>query len=80
MNSEVVVQVLDEMPPDPTDFEDVIHSLMMLGKPTQVLSQAFQLDPWLSAHLADVMESLELIDQDPDEYVHGVQTGYDALT
>ena len=70
--SEIVVQVLDEMPPDPTDFEDVIHSLLMLGKPTQVLSHASQLDPWLSAHLADIMEPLELIDRDPDECVHGV--------
>ncbi|KAI0690305.1 Nup85 nucleoporin-domain-containing protein [Cytidiella melzeri] len=64
---EVVVQILDEMPPDPTDLEDVIHSLLMLGKPTQVLSQASQLDAWLSAHLADIMEPLDLIDRDPDD-------------
>ncbi|KAI0083750.1 Nup85 nucleoporin-domain-containing protein [Irpex rosettiformis] len=64
---EVVVQILDEMPPDPTDLEDVTHSLLMLGKPTQVLSQAAQLDPWLAAHLADTMEPLELIDRDPDD-------------
>lgn len=55
------------MPPDPTDLEDLIHSLLMLGKPTQVLTQASQLDPLLSAHLADIMEPLELIDRDPDE-------------
>jgi nuclear pore complex protein Nup85 len=64
---EVVVQILDEMPPDPSDEEDMIHSLLMLGKPSQVLSQASKLDVWLSAHLADLMELLELIDKDPDE-------------
>ncbi|KAI0343020.1 hypothetical protein BDW22DRAFT_1329132 [Trametopsis cervina] len=64
---DVVVQILDEMPPDPTNLEDVIHSLLMLGKPNQVLSRASELDTWLSAHLADAMEPLELIDRESDD-------------
>lgn len=68
---DVVMDVLDELPPDPTNLEDVIHSSLFLGKPQQVLSQASKLDPWLSAHLVDVMESLELIDREPLEYVQG---------
>lgn len=61
------MQILDEMPPDPTNLEDSIHASLMLGKPKQVLSQAAQLHCWLAAHLADAMERLELIDKDTDE-------------
>ncbi len=66
-SSDVVAQVLDEMPPDPTDLEDMIHSSLFLGKPRQALSEAAQLDTWLAAHLADLMEPIELIDAEPDE-------------
>ncbi|KAI9062477.1 hypothetical protein FKP32DRAFT_1686414 [Trametes sanguinea] len=64
---EVVAQVLDEMPPDPTDREDMIHSSLFLGRPTQALSEAAQLDVWLAAHLADLMEPIELIDAEADD-------------
>ncbi|RDX54141.1 hypothetical protein OH76DRAFT_1552905 [Lentinus brumalis] len=64
---DVVAQVLDEMPPDPTDLEDMIHSSLFLGKPRQALSEAAQLDTWLAAHLADLMEPIELIDTEPDD-------------
>ena len=62
-----MAQVLDEMPPDPTDREDMIHSSLFLGRPTQALSEAAQLDIWLAAHLADLMEPIELIDSEADE-------------
>ncbi|EKM49160.1 uncharacterized protein PHACADRAFT_265769 [Phanerochaete carnosa HHB-10118-sp] len=61
---DIVVDILDEMPPDPTNLEDSIHSSLFLGKPHQALAEAHQLDPWLSAHLADVMEAIRLIDSD----------------
>ncbi|KAI0832142.1 Nup85 nucleoporin-domain-containing protein [Trametes gibbosa] len=64
---EIVAQVLDEMPSDPTDREDMIHSALFLGKPTQVLTEAAHLDVWLAAHLADLMEAIELIDSEPDD-------------
>lgn len=66
-SSDVVAQVLDEMPPDPTDREDSIHSSLFIGKPRQALSEAAQMDIWLAAHLADLMEPIELIDSEPDE-------------
>ena len=61
---DIVVDILDEIPPDPTNLEDSIHSALFLGKPQQALSQAHQLDSWLSAHLADAMEAIHLIDGD----------------
>ncbi|TCD63518.1 hypothetical protein EIP91_005319 [Steccherinum ochraceum] len=64
---DIVVDILDDLPPDPTNQEDVIHSSLFLGKPVQALSQAAQLDVWLSAHLADMMEALELIEATPTD-------------
>lgn len=66
-HSEVVAQVLDEMPSDPTDREDSVHTALVLGKPRQALSEAAELDIWLAAHLADLMESIEVIDAESDE-------------
>ncbi|KZV65089.1 hypothetical protein PENSPDRAFT_756755 [Peniophora sp. CONT] len=59
---EVVSQILDTMPPDPTDTEDVILASLFSGKPGDALSQASKHDPWLSAHWSDLMENLDLID------------------
>ncbi|KAI0774773.1 Nup85 nucleoporin-domain-containing protein [Trametes elegans] len=64
---EIVAQVLDEMPSDPTDREDAVHSALFLGRPTQALSEAARLDIWLAAHLADLMEAIEVIDLEPDD-------------
>ena len=64
-----VSELLDEMPPDPTNLEDVVHSSLFLGKPNIALEDAARLDIWLAAHLADMMEPLELIDNTPDEWV-----------
>ncbi|EIW58253.1 uncharacterized protein TRAVEDRAFT_123029 [Trametes versicolor FP-101664 SS1] len=64
---EVVAEVLDELPPDPTDREDMVHSAFFLGKPAQALSECALLDGWLAAHLADLMELMELIDAEPDD-------------
>ena len=57
------------MPPDPTNLEDVIHSSLFLGKPAVALEDAVRLDIWLAAHLADMMEPLEVIDNSLDECV-----------
>ncbi|GLB43373.1 putative nup85 Nucleoporin [Lyophyllum shimeji] len=65
--SDVVSQVLDDMPPDPTSLEDMIHAALFAGEPPKVLEYASQLDRWLSAHFADIMEPLSLIEPDPDE-------------
>ncbi|KAJ3526103.1 hypothetical protein NM688_g8300 [Phlebia brevispora] len=64
---DIVTEVLEEMPPDPTNLEDALHCSLFLGKPTQMLSQSSNLDPWLAAHVADIMEPLELIDRETND-------------
>lgn len=59
-------QVLDEMPPDPTNLEDMVHAALLSGNVNQALKHASQLDPWLSAHFADIMAPLGLIPNEPD--------------
>ncbi|KAJ7623243.1 Nup85 nucleoporin-domain-containing protein [Roridomyces roridus] len=59
---DVVRRVLDDMPPDPTNLEDMIHTSLLSGKPGDALLHASQLDRWLSAHLADIMDPLSLLD------------------
>ena len=66
---EIVAQILDEMPPDPTDKEDAVYAALFLGKPAEALDAAEQLDVWLATHLADLMEPIDLIDSETDEYV-----------
>lgn len=55
------------MPPDPTNLEDVVHAALFTGDPSKALEHAADLDPWLSAHLADMMEPLALFDKDSNE-------------
>ncbi|KAF8449374.1 Nup85 nucleoporin-domain-containing protein [Boletus edulis BED1] len=64
---DVITQVLEDMPPDPTNLEDMIHAALFTGDPLKALDHAAKLDPWLSAHLADMMEPLALVDKDPNE-------------
>ena len=66
-NSEVVERALEELPPDPTNLEDTIHAALFSGKTSKALEFAAQHDPWLSAHLADIMEVIELLDSDVDD-------------
>ncbi|KAF8646884.1 hypothetical protein AX16_007062 [Volvariella volvacea WC 439] len=65
--TDVVLQVLDEMPPDPTSLEDVIHVALLSDQPLQALQHAAKLDCWLSAHLADIMQPTGLIEDSVDE-------------
>jgi nuclear pore complex protein Nup85 len=64
---EVVSQVLDDMPQDPTNLEDMVHAALFSGDPAKALSHAAQLDPWLAAHMADLMQALSLIEKDANE-------------
>ncbi|KAG7093511.1 hypothetical protein E1B28_007185 [Marasmius oreades] len=59
---EIVSEVVEQMPPDPTSMEDMIHSALFSDQPEQALRHAAQFDPWLAAHLADLMESLGMLD------------------
>lgn len=55
------------MPPDPTNFEEMVHVALFMGDPLKSLEHAAQLDPWLSAHLADMMEPLSLVEKAVNE-------------
>jgi nuclear pore complex protein Nup85 len=66
-DSDVLAQVLDDMPPDPTNIEDTLHVALLSGNLEEALKHAHKLDPWLSAHLADLMVPIELIDNEEDE-------------
>ena len=61
--SEVVERIIDVIPYDPTDLEDVIHAQLLTGEVAKVLTSAERLDVWLSCHLADVMNALGLLQE-----------------
>ena len=58
---EVVYQIVESMPPDPTDLEDMIHVALFRGETMEALSYATKLDVWLAAHWVDLMEAVELL-------------------
>ena len=58
---EVVNQILEIMPTDPTDLEDTIHVALFRGETMEALSYAAKLDIWLAAHWVDLMEPLDLL-------------------
>ena len=58
---EVVNQILETVPPDPTDLEDTIHVALFRGETMEALSHSSKLDIWLAAHWVDLMEPLELL-------------------
>ncbi|KAI5895131.1 uncharacterized protein SCHCODRAFT_02618667 [Schizophyllum commune H4-8] len=62
----IVGKVLETLPPDPTYDEDMIHSNLLSGLPAKALQYSAQLDPWLAAHMADVMEALKLLEGEFD--------------
>jgi len=66
---ELVERVIDVIPYDPTDLEDVIHAQLLTGEVVKVLVSAEKLDVWLSCHLADVMNALGLFLQEGEEVV-----------
>ena len=59
---EIVAEVVEQMPPDPTNMEDMFHSALFSDQPEKALKYAAQFDPWLAAHLADLMEPLGLLE------------------
>lgn len=67
---DVVADVLETMPPDPTNLEDMMLSSLFSGHADQVLKHASDFDLWLSAHLADIMEPLGLLDAELDFEYH----------
>ncbi|PPR01778.1 hypothetical protein CVT24_001801 [Panaeolus cyanescens] len=64
---DVVFQIISELPPDPTDLEDMIHVDLFSGQAPDAVEHALALDPWLAAHLADIMEPMKIIESGVDE-------------
>jgi nuclear pore complex protein Nup85 len=64
---DVVNQILESMPPDPTDPEDMIHVALFRGETMQALSHAARLDGWLAAHWVDLMEAVDLLNPRVDD-------------
>ncbi|KAF8872834.1 nucleoporin Nup85-like protein [Gymnopilus junonius] len=64
---EIVSQVITDMPPDPTDPEDMVHVTLLAGQAVEALHHAHRLDCWLSGHLADMMAFVQLIENNVDE-------------
>lgn len=68
--------MIDVIPYDPTDLEDVIHAQLLTGDVAKALGSAEKLDVWLSCHLADVMNALGLLqeagggEEVAEEYAH----------
>lgn len=58
---------MDDLPPDPTNMEDMVHAALFSGQPAKALEHAAKLDPWLAAHLADFMHPLSLLEAETDE-------------
>ncbi|KAI9510038.1 nucleoporin Nup85-like protein [Russula earlei] len=58
---EVVNQILESMPPDPTDLEDMIHVALFRGETMEALAYAAGLDVWLAAHWVDLMDAIDLL-------------------
>lgn len=59
----VVEKVIDVIPYDPTDLEDLIHAQLLTGEVARSLASAEKLDVWLSCHLADVIHALGLLQE-----------------
>lgn len=59
--------ILQDLPPDPTNLEEMVLVALFSGQPENALTYASQLDPWLAAHLADIMEPVSLIRDEIDE-------------
>jgi len=64
---DVVNQILESMPPDPTDLEDMIHVALFRGETMEALSHAARLDVWLAAHWVDLMEAVDLLNPRIDD-------------
>ncbi|KAJ3718910.1 Nup85 nucleoporin-domain-containing protein [Lentinula raphanica] len=63
---DVTADILDSMPTDPTNIEDMLFASLLSGNAEQALQHASNFDLWLSAHLADIMEPLGLLTNDID--------------
>ncbi|KAJ2911868.1 hypothetical protein MD484_g8548, partial [Candolleomyces efflorescens] len=62
VSRDLVSDILLDMPPDPTNLEDNINAALLGGNLSEALEFSLKLDPWLSAHFADFMAPLHLLE------------------
>lgn len=63
-DSGVLAQILHAMPSDSNNLEESLYIALISGNLKKALQCAHTLDPWLSAHLIDLMVPLQLIDNE----------------
>ena len=64
---DLVDRIISATPPDPSDEESSLHVQLFQGEPSRALDTADKIDPWLSAHLADMMLPLGLLTSEVNE-------------
>jgi nuclear pore complex protein Nup85 len=65
MHSELVSAVVRDLPPDSTDMEDQMMMHFFSSNFPKALERAVIIDPWLGAHLADLMQAEGLVSHLP---------------
>ncbi|WWC89869.1 uncharacterized protein L201_004797 [Kwoniella dendrophila CBS 6074] len=65
---EVMAVILDKIPVDSTIAEDAIQSALCSADIIKALMGCYDLDIWLSAHLGDLLDKLELIPDDEQRF------------
>ncbi|WRT67281.1 uncharacterized protein IL334_004248 [Kwoniella shivajii] len=65
---EVMAMILDKIPVDTTLQEDAIQSALCSAEIIKALMGCYDLDIWLSAHLGDLLDKLELVPDDEQRF------------
>ena len=63
---ELVSGLLNEMPADPTDTEEMTLLHLFTDDLPKAIERTMDLDPWLGAHLADILQNQDLISPQVD--------------
>ncbi|WWD09982.1 hypothetical protein V865_008114 [Kwoniella europaea PYCC6329] len=65
---EIMSMILDKIPVDTTVPEDAIQSALCSADIIKALMGCYDIDVWLSAHLGDLLDKLELIPDDEERF------------
>ncbi len=59
-NRNVVAEITEEMPVDPTSLEEQLHAALFAADIVTAARLANDIDIWLVAHMVDILETLPL--------------------
>ncbi|WVW82930.1 hypothetical protein I302_104945 [Kwoniella bestiolae CBS 10118] len=65
---EIMAMILDKIPVDTTISEDAIQSALCSADIIKALMGCYDIDIWLSSHLGDLLDKLELIPDDEERF------------